>query len=272
MKKIDYYRSKAIELRKQLFEKFYLLKEGHPGSVFSILDVLVVLYYGKFVKIKKNKLVDDVIMSKGHATVGQYPILKDLNIISKKDWNNWGKKLNTCLRMFGNHKIPGIKVSSGSLGHGIGLATGIAHSSKHNFKKKEVYVIISEGELYEGSTWEGLLLLANLKLDNVFIILDVNNNIILGDPRECLSLGDIKKKIESFNIHTEECDGHNFLQIEKKLSKMVKLKKPKCLIVNTIKGKGFKLMENKAKWHYWNEISDEQYKKSLTLLNENYDK
>ena len=118
--------------------------------MFSILDVLVVLYYGKFIKIRKKKLVDDLIMSKGHATAGQYPILKDLNIISKKDWNNWGKNLNTCLRMFGNHKIPGIKVSSGSLGHGIGLATGIAYSSKHNFKKKEVYVIISEGELYEG--------------------------------------------------------------------------------------------------------------------------
>ena len=174
--------------------------------------------------------------------------------------------------MFGNHKIPGIKVSSGSLGHGVGLASGIAYSSKKKFKKKQVYVIISEGELYEGSTWESLLLLAELKLDNVFIILDVNNNIILGDPRKCLSLGNIKKKFESFDIHTEECDGHNFLQIDKKFNKMHKLKKPKCLIVNTIKGKGFKIMENKANWHYWNSISIEQYNNSLNLLNKYYER
>ena len=266
MKKINFYKSKAAELRKKLFEKFFLLQEGHPGSVFSILDVLVVLYYGKFVKIKNGKLTDDVIMSKGHATVAQYPILSELKIITKKDWNNWGKNLNTSLRMFGNHKIPGIKVSSGSLGHGIGLATGIGFSAKKNKKKKQVYVIISEGELYEGSTWESLLLLAELKLDNVFIILDINNNIILGDPKKCLSLGNIKNKFKSFDIYTDECDGHNFISIQKKLKKMNQIKKPKCLIVNTIKGKGFKMMENKSKWHYWNQITNQEYKNSLLSL------
>ena len=266
MKKLNFYKSKAIDLRKKLFEKFFLLQEGHPGSVFSILDVLIVLYYGKFIRIKKGKPLDDVIMSKGHATVGQYPILSDLKIIKKKNWNNWGKNLNTSLRMFGNHNIPGIKVSSGSLGHGIGLASGIGFSARKNLKNKRVYVIISEGELYEGSTWESLLLLAELKLENVFIILDVNNNIILGDPKKCLSLGNIKKKFRSFDIYTDECDGHDFLNIEKKLNKMNKLKKPKCLIVNTIKGKGFKMMENKSKWHYWNSISDIEYKKSLLFL------
>ena len=79
-------------MRRELLEKFYLLSEGHPGSVFSILDVLIVLYYGKFVRIKNKEVIDDVIMSKGHATVGQYPILKDLNVINKRDWLNWGLK------------------------------------------------------------------------------------------------------------------------------------------------------------------------------------
>lgn len=272
MSKIKKYKLQANILRKKLFEKFFLLKEGHPGSVFSILDVLVVLYYGKFIRIRKKKLIDDVIMSKGHATVAQYPILADLNIIPKKDWNNWGRNLKTSLRMFGNHKIPGIKVSSGSLGHGVGLATGIAYSSKKKSRKKQVFVIISEGELYEGSTWESLLLLAKLNLNNVFIILDVNNNIILGDPRQCLDLGNIKKKFTSFDIHTEECNGHNFFELENKFKKMINLKKPKCLIVNTIKGKGFDIMENKAQWHYWNPISDEEYNNSLNLLNKKNEK
>lgn len=264
------YLKKALQIRRELIEKFYLLKEGHPGSVFSILDVLIVLYYGKFVRIKNNLVIDDVIMSKGHATVGQYPILKDLNIIKKNDWKNWGQK-KTLLKMFGNNHIPGIKTATGSLGHGIGYATGMAFFSKFvNKVKKESYVIISEGELYEGSTWEALLLLSHLKLDNVTIILDINNNIILGDTKKCLNLGNIKNKFESFGIKTFESDAHNFTNLEKNFLKLKKIKKPKCLIVNSIKGKGFKIMENKANWHYWNPINQETLEKSIKELNKYY--
>ncbi len=270
MKNISFYKKKSYEIRKKLFEKFFLLKEGHPGSVFSILDVLLILYYEKFVKISKNNPIDDVIMSKGHATVGQYPILNDLGVISKKDWNNWGVNKNTSLKMFGNNNIKGIKTATGSLGHGIGFGTGIAFAHKNN-KKKNVYVIISEGELYEGSTWEALLLLGSLKLKNVCIILDINNNIILGDPRNLLNLGNIQKKIESFDIFTEECDGHNFVQLNKKLLKHKKISKPTCLIVNTIKGKGFKIMENKPNWHYWNQITKNEYLEEIKKLKITYE-
>ena len=264
------YKKKSYEIRKDLFEKFYLLNEGHPGSVFSILDVLIVLYYGGFVRIKNNQPVDDVIMSKGHATVGQYPILKDLKIIKNKEWDNWGKK-KSILKMFGNNNIPGIKTATGSLGHGIGFATGIGYFSKKIKKNKNVYVIISGGELYEGSTWEALLLLADLKLPNVTIILDVNNNIILGDPKECLGLGDIKKKFESFGIFTKVCDAHNFKILDKEIRKLNKIDKPKCLIVNSIKGKGFKIMEDMTHSHYWSPISKDRYIKSLEELREEYE-
>lgn len=268
--KFSLYKKKAYEIRKDLFEKFYLLNEGHPGSVFSILDVLIVLYYGGFVRLKNNQPIDDVIMSKGHATVGQYPILKDLKIIKNKEWDNWGKK-KSILKMFGNNYIPGIKTATGSLGHGIGFATGIGYFSKKNKIKKNVYAIISEGELYEGSTWEALLLLADLKLANVTIILDVNNNIILGDPKECLGLGNIKKKFESFGIFTKVCDAHNFKNLDKEFRKLNKIQRPKCLIVNSIKGKGFKMMENKAHSHYWSPISKDQYVKSLEQLRQAYE-
>lgn len=265
------YIKKAIQIRKELLEKFYLLKEGHPGSVFSILDVLIVLYYGKFVRIKGKRVIDDVIMSKGHATVGQYPILKDLNVINKKDWINWGLK-KSVLKMFGNNYIPGIKTATGSLGHGIGFATGMAFFSKFvNKIKKESYVIISEGELYEGSTWEALLLLSHLKIENVTIILDINNNIILGDTRKCLNLGDIKKKLVSFGIKTLECDAHNFYKLEKNFLKLRKITKPKCLIVNSVKGKGFKIMENKSNWHYWNPMSKNHFEKSISDLKKYYE-
>ncbi len=173
--------------------------------------------------------------------------------------------------MFGNNYIPGIKTATGSLGHGIGFATGIGYFSKKDKIKKNVYAIISEGELYEGSTWEALLLFAHLKLANVTIILDVNNNIILGDPKECLSLGDIKKKFESFGIFTKVCDAHNFKNLDIEFRKLNKIRKPKCLIVNSIKGKGFKIMENKTHSHYWSPITKDRYIKSLKELREEYE-
>ncbi len=270
MKNIFFYKKKSFEIRKKLLEKFYLLKEGHPGSVFSILDVLLVLYYEKFIRVSNKQTLDDLIMSKGHATVGQYPILHDLGVISKKDWNNWGINQNTSLKMFGNNNIPGIKTATGSLGHGIGFGTGIAYAHQKK-NEKNVYVIISEGELYEGSTWEALLLLGSLKLKNVSIILDVNNNIILGDPRNLLNLGNIKEKIKSFEIFTEECNGHDFGDLNKKLLKHKKINKPTCLIVNTIKGKGFSIMENKPNWHYWNPISKEEYDNAIEKLRIRYE-
>ena len=272
---ISFLKRKSITMRKKIFEKFYLLKEGHPGSVMSLMDILVVLYYSGFVRMKKqNKkypFKDDIIVSKGHATVGQYPILHDLKVISSKDWNNWGVNKKTCLRMFGNNSIPGIKTATGSLAHGIGFGTGIGFAAKRKKIDKRIYVIISEGELYEGATWESFLLLASLKLDNLYVILDINNNIILGDPKKCLDLGNIEKKLNSFGIKTEKCNGHSFSELFTKLKKMQKFKGPTCLLANTIKGKGIKIMENKANWHYWNNISTDLYKKSLKRLDSLYE-
>ncbi len=261
---------KSNKIRLGLFNKFYSLQEGHPGSAFSILDFLITIYYNNFVRLKTNKskkqIYDDVIMSKGHATVAQYPILYDLGVISKKDWINWGTNKKTNLRMFGNNSIPGIKVASGSLGHGIGLGTGIAFASKKKKINKKIFVIISEGELYEGSTWESLFLLSHLNLDNFYLIIDVNKNIILGDPKNCLPLGNIKKKVESFGLKSFSCDGHNFKSMFLNLKKMTKIKKPTALIINTIKGKGLKLMHGKSNWHYWNKITRDEYKKSIKEL------
>jgi transketolase len=203
--KLDLYKKKAYEIRKDLFEKFYLLNEGHPGSVFSILDVLIVLYYGGFIRLRNDIPVDDLIISKGHATVGQYPILKDLKVIKKKEWDNWGKK-KSILKMFGNNYIPGIKTATGSLGHGIGFATGIGYFSKKKKIKKNVYVIISEGELYEGSTWEALLLLADLKLDNVTIILDINN--ISNRIKKILSNSKHRRVVGSMKEIIDDAEGY----------------------------------------------------------------
>jgi transketolase len=258
MKNIAFFQEKAAWVRRQLFEKFYLTQQGHPGSTFSMTDLAVALYYGDFVRRDKTnpaKLHDKVIVSKGHATATLYPILVDLGIIPESEWNNWGKGASM-LRVFGNTSIPGIDATSGSLGHGLGIAAGYALSFKQRGSDQRVFVFVSEGELYEGSIWESMLFISHHKLDNIHFVLDRNKLIILGDTESCVQLEPVKKKIEAFGFQTLECNGHDFREILDAFERMTGSGAPGCLIADTVKGKGVRLMENKPSWHYWNPLSE----------------
>ena len=243
--------------RKELFEKFVEVGQGHPGSTFSMLEIVTTLYRGGYVGLE-----DKVLISKGHATVALYPILKDLNILPKEDWDNWGKGKPSCLRVFGNVSIPGIDVTSGSLGHGVGVGAGMAIADKNN----HVYVVISEGELYEGSTWEALLFVAHRQLLNMTIIIDVNNLIILGKTDDCLKLNSIRQKLSGFDFDLYTVDGHNTNSISAALD--AQSQQPKVIIANTVKGKGFSLMENKPEWHYMQPITPEQVEQCRKEIND----
>ena len=170
MKQINDLKNLSKKYRRELFEKFLLMKQGHVGSIFSMLDILVAMFYGGFVSFddKKKSFNDKVLISKGHATAALYPILKDFGVLAKSEWDNWGYK-NSILRVFGNISIPGIDVTSGSLGHCIGVGAGMSLSYLKKKNSKKIFVIISEGELYEGSTWEALLLAKHNNLNNLTI-------------------------------------------------------------------------------------------------------
>ena len=258
--------------RIELFEKFLEVKQGHPGSVFSIIDLMTFLFFANYVKFDlKNKILRDLlVVSKGHATVTCYPMLRDIGILSAKEWDNWtSENKKSCLRVFGNNSIPGIQVATGSLGHGVGIGTGRSIIAKQESDEKfKSWIIISEGELYEGSTWEAALLASHNDLDNLIVIVDVNNLIILGSTQDCISLGDIDKKFESFGFDTSKANGHNFKSLENSM-KIVEKKngKPKAILIETIKGKGIKLWENKPHWHYWNEMSKEDIEAARKDLN-----
>ena len=267
MKKINDLENLAKKYRRDIFEKLLIIKQGHLGSIFSMMEILVTLYHGGFLRFdEKNKnFIDKILISKGHATAGLYPILKDFNVIPEKEWNNWGHKYSL-LRVFGNTSIPGIDVTSGSLGHCIGVGAGMGISYKRTSQDKRIYVIISEGELYEGSTWEALLFAKHNKLDNLTVIIDVNSLIILGKTKDCVNLDPIQDKISGLGINTLEVDGHNLSDLISTFEKSKTIGELNCILAKTVKGKGSSLMENKKNWHYWNAMSDEEIEKTRKEL------
>ena len=235
------YKTISRDVRKQLLKISNSAKSSHLGSSLSIVDILVVLYKSI---LKKNIF----ILSKGHACLALYCILQKFNYVSRKVLQSYGKN-NTILLSHVSHKVPGVEFSTGSLGHGLPYAVGRALAEKINKKSKKIYVLISDGELNEGTTWESLLFASFHKLDNLIIIIDYNKIQSLDYTKNILKLEPIDKKLISFGCKVIRINGHSFGQLYKSLSFNNK-DKPLVIICDTIKGKGISFMENSILWHY----------------------
>ena len=242
IKQIKFLLKTSKEVRIKILEISNSAKSSHIGSSLSIVEILLVLY--KFFVKKKNVF----ILSKGHACLAYYCILNKFGYVSSKQLNSYGKN-NSILMAHVSHKVPGVEFSTGSLGHGLPYAVGRALAAKIDNTNNKVYVLISDGELNEGTTWESLLFASFHKLDNLFIIIDYNKIQSLNFTKNVLKIEPLKKKLSSFGCNVKNIDGHNFNQIYISLLKRKK-NKPTILIANTIKGKGVKYMENKILWHY----------------------
>ncbi len=245
--------AKAAWLRRELFEMMARAGQGHPGSVFSMVDILVALFYGVPIRFKPDDPDRDrLVISKGHATMSVYPILADLGFFSKEELGHYGSP-GALLKFFGNISIPGIDATSGSLGHGVGLGCGFAWAAKQKNSQARTYVILSEGELYEGSTWESLLWASHHKLTNLTLIVDRNRNIILGDTEECVRLHPLSTKFKSFGFTSYVIDGHSIPELLDILSLKTRksIGQPTVVIAQTVKGKGISFMEGQAEWHYY---------------------
>jgi transketolase len=242
------YKTISRDVRKQLLKISNSAKSSHLGSSLSIVDILVVLYKSI---LKKNIF----ILSKGHACLALYCILQKFNYISKKVLQSYGKN-KTILLSHVSHKVPGVEFSTGSLGHGLPYGVGRALAEKINKKKKKIYILISDGELNEGTTWESLLFASFHRLDNLIIIIDYNKIQSLDYTKNILKLEPIEKKFISFGCKVKRINGHNFVQLYKSLSFNNK-DKPLVIICDTIKGKGISFMENSILWHYKSPSNDE---------------
>ena len=223
---------KALKLRQDTLIMFQRKKEAHLGGSFSMIEMIVALYS----KIIKKK--DKFILSKAHASFPLCILLREKGL---------KPKITTHLEI---DEKNGIYCTTGSLGHGLPIAAGMAFANKILKKKQKIYVLISDGECQEGTTWETLLIAAKHKLDNLVILIDYNKIQALSKLNDALPLHNLVKKIQSFNVNCINVkNGHNFLSILKSFNFKNKKKLPTTIIFNTIKGKGVKEFENDPVWH-----------------------
>ena len=257
------------EIRKKILKMNYLAQGTHIGSSLSTVDILTVLYF-KFLKINpKNPLEenrDRFILSKGHAAASLYATLAQKGFFPVKILDGYcqdGKKLPGHAT---RGSVPGVEASTGSLGHGLPMAAGMALAAKRDKKKCRAFVLLSDGECDEGSNWEAALFSGHHKLDNLVAIIDYNKLQAFGKTNDVLNLEPLKDKWLAFGWRVREIDGHNFPEIDRAFSKIPFEKdKPNLIIAHTVKGKGVSFMENKLEWHYKN-LTKEKYQEALKEL------
>jgi transketolase len=229
----------AKKIRINSLRMVHRAKASHVGSALSIADILAVLYGGVF------KPEDKVILSKGHATVALYAALKHTGI--NLNLESYGQS-GSVLMHHVSHHVPGVHFSTGSLGHGLPFAVGIAKAWRLQKKEGRVYVIMSDGEMQEGSNWEAIQFAAHHKLGNLTAIIDNNKLQSLTTVEETIDLRDLKAKFNAFGWGASYQDGHNVDKLKEDFAYWHSA--PRAIIAETVKGKGVSFMEDKVEWHY----------------------
>ena len=257
------------EIRKDIIEEVYSAKSGHPGGALSIADILSVLYFYEMninPQKPKDENRDRFILSKGHASPALYAVLAEKGYFPKDDLKKF-RKLGSYLQGHPDMKhIPGVDMSTGSLGQGLSVANGIAMMSKLDKKGIRVYCLVGDGEIEEGQIWEAAMSAAQYKLDNLCLIVDNNNLQIDGTIEEVMNSEPIAEKFKSFGFTVMNIDGHDYEEIINAFEVAREIKgKPTVIIAKTIKGKGVSFMENKSEWH-GKAPSEEEYKKAMEEL------
>ncbi len=260
---------KAKELRRDIVEMVYRAKSGHPGGSLSIADIMAVLYWKEMnvdPKNPKDEKRDRFVLSKGHAAPALYAALIEKGYADKElipTLRRWHSPLQGHPDM---KKLPGVEMSTGSLGQGLSAANGIAISGKMFNNIYRVYTILGDGEIQEGQIWEAAMTAAHYNLDNLVAIIDYNNLQIDGKVSDVMGVYPVADKFKAFNWHVIEIDGHNYEQIINALEEARNTKgKPTAIVANTVKGKGVSFMENNPGFH-GAAPNDDEYRKAMEEL------
>ena len=259
----------ANEVRKGAITAVHSAKSGHPGGSLSAADIYTYLYFEEMnvdPKDPKKADRDRFVLSKGHTAPGYYATLANKGFFPVEDLTTL-RKVGSYLQGHPDMKhIPGVDMSSGSLGQGISAAVGMAISAKLNDASYRVYTLLGDGEIQEGQVWEAAMLAGHRKLDNLVVIVDNNNLQIDGTVEEVNSPYPIDKKFEAFNFHVINIDGHDFDAIDAAFKEAREIKgQPTAIIAKTVKGKGVSFMENQVSWH-GSAPNDEQYAGAMADL------
>lgn len=259
----------AKQVRKGIIEAVYSNKSGHPGGSLSIADILTVLYFKEMNINEKNpnwEERDRLVLSKGHCSPALYSCLANRGYFLVEDLKSF-RNINSYLQGHPDkNKVPGVDMTTGSLGQGLSSANGMAIAGKMDKKSYRVYCVLGDGEIEEGQIWEAAMASCKYKLDNLCVIVDNNNLQIDGTIEEVMSSYPIDDKFRSFGFEIIKIDGHDIEEIINALEVAKNVKgKPTCIIAKTIKGKGISFMENQVGWH-GKAPNEEQYKQALKEL------
>ena len=260
---------KALNIRKNIINMIFNAASGHPGGALSLTDILTVLYFKELNVDEHNPQKEDrdrFVLSKGHASAALYATLAERGFFPKDELVEF-RKLDSRLQGHPDMKhIPGVDMSTGSLGQGLSAANGMAIAGKLDEKKYRVYCALGDGEIEEGQVWEAAMSSSKYKLDNLCVIVDNNNLQIDGTIENVMSPYPIDKKFEDFGFHVINIDGHDYKQIINAFEEAKTVKgKPTAIIAKTVKGKGVSFMENQAGWH-GKAPNEEQYNKAMQEL------
>ena len=264
-------RALAWRIRHHAINMVHLGKSSHIGSVLSIADILAVLY-GKVLNINpeqpKMPERDRFVLSKGHAGAGVYAVLAECGFFPVETLKTHYQNGSTLSGHVSHINIPGVELSTGSLGHGLPVSCGMAKAGKLAGAKHKVVTLLSDGECDEGSNWEAFLFAAHHKLDNLLAIIDYNKLQSIHPVSETLGLEPFAAKLKAFGWAVAEVDGHDHAELEHLFSSLPLGKdRPTCVIAHTVKGKGVGFMENNVLWHYRSPQGDE-YEAALAALEE----
>jgi transketolase domain protein len=242
-----------LNIRKEIFLTGYSASMAHLASAYSIVELIYVLYEKNILKYDatnpKKEDRDIFILSKGHGSLALYVTLQRCGFFDKAFLRSFAKKGS---HLGGEPTIPdvaGIEATTGSLGHGLSIATGIAMAKKIDKKNEKVYVLLGDGELEEGTVWEAVMFAVHQNLSNLVIIVDNNKIQKMSTIENVMSIKDWGSKFKSFGCNVKEIDGHNVEEIENTFKTLDK-EKLNVIIANTVKGKGLSLMENDPRWHW----------------------
>lgn len=262
MNKYKNLEKKLANIKKTVINIIYKSKSSHIGSNFSCAH-LVLTIFSRLIHKKNNWF----IMSKGHASAVYYSTLHEFRYLKQKEIESFAQNGSLLSGHVSKSVNNIIAYSSGSLGNGVGVGCGICYGNKLKKSKAKCFVLISDGELNEGSTWESIMFAGHHKLENLVVVLDSNKLQNIDMVKNVINLDSLKRKIREFKWQTLSINGHSFKEIIKSLNTAKKNKKPLFIIANTVKGHGVSFMKNKILWHYKNPSEEEANKAKREILN-----